>query len=112
MGLNNVDTTPTLSLQSPNALDLSLPLYIYCAVDEFSTNVKSSNNFDNASFVFENKVNGADVLVFTSSSDYAQPVKVTESSMNNLHIRFTTHNNVLLNINNNDWIMILKLYYD
>lgn len=111
LGFADDNTTSALSHVSDFCIDLSLPLYIYCTVDEFSTNIKSTNNFDNATFVFANKVNSSDVLLFSKQTDYEQRSKVTEVNMQSLRVRWTIHGNSILDINNNDWSIILGLHY-
>ncbi len=112
LGADPVNTSPALSVTGPNAINLSLPLYFYVSVNEFQTNVKSTNNFDNASFVFVNPVNSGDVLVFDRNTQYKQVVNITESNIQTLSVRFTNHNNQTLNINNSNWVMVLRLIYD
>lgn len=111
LGFSDDNTTLALSHTSDFSIDLSLPLYIYCSIDEFSTNIKSTNNFDNATFVFPNKVNSSDILLFSKQTDYEQRSKVTEVNMQALRVRWTIHGNSTLDINNNDWSLILGLHY-
>ena len=111
LGANPVDTSPVTSITGPNAINLSLPLYFYVSVNEFQTNVKSSNNIDNGSFVFVNPVNSGDVLTFAENTDYKQRANVTESNIQTLTMRFINHNNQTLDINNANWSMILRMIY-
>lgn len=111
LGFADDNTVASTSHSSDFAIDLSLPLYIYCTVDEFSTNIKSTNNFDNATFVFPNKVNSSDILLFSKQTDYEQRSKVTEVNMQALRVRWTIQGNTTLDINNNDWSLILGLHY-
>lgn len=110
MGFNNIDNVLALSQTSNNCIDLSLPLYICCDISEFETNVKSTND-SSSTFVFVNKGNCGDILVYTEMSDYKQCTSITESNIQNLHIRWTIPGNYPLDINNADWMMVLRLHY-
>lgn len=112
MGFNNVNTGASLSITAPNITNLSLPLYFYVQVDEFSTNVKSSNNFDNGSFTIINNTNVSDIITFADQSYYRQKVKVTENNIQTLNVVFKNHNNVIMDLNGADWAMLLKMNYD
>lgn len=110
MGFNNTDGVLALSQTSNNCIDLSLPLYICCEITEFNSNAKSTND-SSSTFVFSNKVNCGDVLTYCEKTDYKQCAPITESNIQNLHMKFTIPGNYPLDINNADWMMILRLHY-
>lgn len=112
MGFDNVNTAPAASIQAPNIVNLSLPLYFYIQVDEFSTNIKSSNNFDNGSFCVMNNTNVSDIINFTVNSFYPQKVRVSENNIQTLNVVFKNHNNIIMDLNGADWAMMLKMNYD
>ena len=111
MGFNYVDTGSSTIQRSHNAIDLSLPLFLYCRIDEFATNVKSTDRVTNATFCFSNKVNGTDLLSYSENTDWKQCSFIREVNIQALHVRFVFHNNVQCDIQNNDWTMLLRLHY-
>jgi hypothetical protein len=111
LGFNEVNGVSQLAHTSDNAIDLSLPLNIYCNIAEFNSNVKSSLTGDMATFVFPNSVNGSDVLNFNENCEYKQFSKINEANCQGMAIRFFTRGGTTLDINNNDWTMTLRLHY-
>lgn len=111
MGFNAVDSgTALISQTSNNCIDLSLPLYICCDIPEFNTNTKSTND-SSSSFVFPNAVNGGDIISYSEMSDYKQCSVISLNFIQNIHVRFTIPGNYDLDINNSDWIMVVRLHY-
>lgn len=111
LGFSAIDTALALSQRSNNCIDLSLPLYFNCSIREFNDNVKSTSDVDNCTFVFPNRVNGADLMVYSELTDYRQCSIVNEVNVQSLNVKFTVNNNIPLDINNNDWVMLLRLHY-
>lgn len=111
MGFNNVDTVLSPFQLAPNVVNLSLPLYFYVCVDEFSTTTKSSNNFDNASFTILNNANGGDVVTFTETSFYPQEARVTDNNIQTLHVQLKNYNNQIMDLQGSNWCMLLRIYY-
>lgn len=99
MGFINVDGVAALSQTSDNCINLSLPLCVCCNIREFGSNVKSTDD-TSSTFVFPNKVNGGDILVYSEIADYKQCSKIIE---NNIQLD--------LGIMDNDWMMDLRLCY-
>lgn len=110
LGFNNVNTTTALVHVSNNCINLSLPLYLCCDIDEFSSNSKSTNDSTSV-FVFPNKVNGGDLLSFSELTDYKQCAVISEPNVQNLNVRFSFPGNYDLDLNGNDWQMVLRLHY-
>lgn len=111
LGFNNVNTTLSPFQLAPNVVNLSLPLYVYIIVDEFSSTTKSTNNFDNASFTVFNNVNGGDVLTFTENSFYPQTASITDTNIQTIHIQLQTYNNTIIDLNGSNWAMLLRIQY-
>ena len=111
LGFNNINTTLSTSQLAPNVVNLSLPLYIYIIVDEFSSITKSTNNFDNSTFTVFSNVNGGDVLCFTEASFYPQTAQLTDSNIQTIHIQLQTYNNTPLDLNGSNWAMLLRIHY-
>lgn len=110
MGFNNANTSLALSQLSDNCINLSLPLYICCDITELGISCKTTDNTSTV-FVFPNKVNIGDILSYSENTDYKMCARISDRGLRNMQIRFSTSNNVDLDINNADWIMILRLCY-
>lgn len=111
LGFDEIDYPVGLSVTGDYVIDLSLPLYFYILVDEFGTNVKSGNPFDNGSFVITNNTNVSDIITFTENTFFRQVFNITESNMQTVHVNFRDHNNRVMDLNGSDWVMIFRLHY-
>jgi hypothetical protein len=110
LGFNNVDTPFLPSHISNNCINFSLPLYMCCIIDQFSTSVKATDDTP-CTFVFMNNVNCGDILCYNEATDYKQCANIYESNIQSLHVRFTVPGGETLDINNADWMMLLRLCY-
>lgn len=110
LGFNNVDTASALTHDADNCINLSLPLYLCCFIDEFDNSVNATDD-TTSTFVFPNYVNGGDISLYSEKSDYKQCSRIFENNIQSLHIRFTYVGGEELNLNGGDWIMVLRLCY-
>ena len=112
LGFNNEDTSISSTQTSVNVPNLSIPLYINIYISEFGGSYKSSNNYDNPTFVCTTNCNNSEILTFTAHSYYNQKIEVTDNNIQTLHVQLRDYNNTLLDLNGANWMLILQLNYD
>lgn len=110
MGFNTTDTVSALSHTSNSCIDLSLPLFICCEIPEFSRGIETTNG-SVSTFIFPNKVNCGDILIYNENTDFKQCTKIFDSDIQHLKVRFKTPRGDILDINGNDWVMVLRICY-
>ncbi len=109
MGFTDVDTSSSVTQISPNVINLSIPLYIMIKVDGFSHSTKSSNPYDNATFVVSTIGNNSDILTWTAGTFYPQKVYCFNDNVSTLHVSLRDYSNKVIDLNGSDWCMLLKL---
>lgn len=110
MGFNNVDTALAITHSSNNCIDLSLPLLVHCSISQFGENVDTTNN-SASTFVFTNKVNCSEILIYEEATCYRQCTRIYDHNIQSINVRLTTSSGNLLDINGSDWTMILRMHY-
>ena len=86
--------------------------FIFISINEIGTNVLSSTLNNKYSFYVPVSVNAGDMLLYTSNLDLDNKFKVSTSTKYiSFRVRvYDTFGNIL-NINNSDWSMIIKVFY-
>lgn len=110
LGFDNVDSASVLAHTGNNCINLSLPLYLCCFIDEFDNSVNATDD-TTSTFVFPNYVNGGDIALFNENTAYKMCSRIFENNIQSLHIRFTYVGGEELNLNGGDWVMVLRLCY-
>lgn len=111
LGFPDVDTSSSVTQVGTNTINLSVPLYINICIDGFSSSIKSSNHFDNATFCCHTFGNGSDVFTWNSSNSYEQIIPCTDDNIQSIHVIIKDYNNQLLELNGGNWSMLLKINY-
>lgn len=111
MGYLPIDTPASDQLFAPNSINLSIPLYFLIKIDSFSTNTKSSNPYDNSTFTVFTKGNNSDVLTWNTNEFYQQTLICHDDNIQTINVTLTDYGNKLLDLNNANWAMLLKLNY-
>lgn len=111
IGFNNANTSSSVTQTGNNAINLSIPLYIMIKVDGFSSSIKSSNPYDNATFVVSTVGNNSDILTWTPGSFYQQRVLSFNDNVSDLRVVLRDYNNTQIDLNGGHWSMLLRLIY-
>ncbi len=80
-------------------------------VDGFSSSIKSSNPYDNATFVVSTIGNNSDILTWTAGTFYEQKVLSFNDNVSDLRVVLRDYNNSILDLNGGNWSILLKLNY-
>lgn len=111
LGFEDVDTGFISSLVGSNALDLAEPDYYIVDIKEFFQEARTTKN-DLGTFILPcvNLTDGTQEI-FTKNAGYNYVEVYQGCNITTLNVILKTHGNRILNLNNSDWYMILKLHY-
>ena len=113
IGFNtNTDTSASSYITSTVPAMFLDQSFLFISITTIGNNVTSTTASNSYSFYVPITVNGGDLLTYTSNLDLDNKFKVsTKTKYFSFRIRvYDTFGNIL-NINNSDWSMILKVFY-
>jgi hypothetical protein len=105
LGLEKVDQ-PIASSQLSGVLDLAPHKALFIKFDDDSNKHIKGSDYFVATFVISNEKSFGDVVRYKKNNNYSQYIKF--SSSGSLHFRFINDKNQDVNLNNAQWIMILR----
>lgn len=111
LGFNNVNTASNTIQTADNVVNLSVPIYLKLVISELGSTTKSTNSYDNATFVVFTNVNNSEVQSYNNMSNYRQRVKVLNDNIQTISVKITDHNNRIVNLNGSHWSIMLGLNY-
>lgn len=111
LGFNNVDYPINAIQIATNVVNLSVPIYLKIVINELGSMTKSTNSFDNATFVIFTNKNNSEVQAYNNMRNYRQRIRIINDNIQNLTIKITDYNNKLIDLNGSHWSMLLGLNY-
>jgi hypothetical protein len=111
LGFLESDSVSAATILSDNAINLSLPLYFYIDIPQIGIHVRSTNENDFATFIVSSMQNSGGINVFNMFSSYQLLEQFGHSSLSAIDIRIKERGNKLVDLQNADWQMVLRLFY-
>lgn len=112
LGFTNIDTATLATITSTNAINLSLPLYFYVDIPQFGIHSKSTNSDDSATFIVSSLQNSGGINIFNQFSCYHLLEHFGHNILNTIDVRIKQPGNQLLDIQNSDWSMLIRFWWD
>jgi len=83
----------------------------YIQIPEFGSHVRTTHENDWATFVITSFGNSGDINQFNMFSHYQLLEYYGQSNLRDINVRIMSRGNTLVDLNNSDWVMVLKLHY-
>lgn len=111
LGFFNSNSSTGVTITSTNAINLSLPLYFYVDIPQIGIHCRSTNENDYATFIVASQGNSSSVNVFNMFSSYQLLEQFGHTSLNAIDVRIKERGNKLVDLQNSEWQMVLRLWY-
>jgi hypothetical protein len=93
---------------SPYPVNLTLPLQIYIDIQQFETNVRSTDQQDQYSFITPFSVAPGSLMQYSAKQYFDQTVTVRNNTISFFNVKFYARGGKAVDLQNSEWIIIFR----